>query len=64
MRKLIDSNFYRKIDKEPVRKCSHELCSECQGTGRKRNGTQCIHMISCKCRRCNPTTLESKKEMP
>lgn len=30
-------------------KCLHESCSECHGTGRKSNGTPCVHGISCPC---------------
>ena len=33
--------------------CSHDECIECLGTGIKRNGSQCVHMISCRCPKCN-----------
>lgn len=42
---------------EPWRPCMHDGCSECVGTGRKKDGTPCIHMISCPCPRCNPARL-------
>jgi len=34
-------------------KCLHDSCPECKGTGRKKNGEMCIHMISCPCKKCN-----------
>ncbi len=34
--------------------CLHKSCMDCFGTGRKRNGELCIHMISCPCPRCSP----------
>jgi hypothetical protein len=33
--------------------CLHKLCPECKGTGKKANGTLCIHMISCPCPKCS-----------
>lgn len=38
----------------PWQPCMHDGCSECVGTGRKRDGSSCIHAISCPCPRCNP----------
>lgn len=38
---------------EPQR-CLHELCSDCHGTGQKRDGSICIHALSCPCPRCTP----------
>ena len=38
----------------PWRPCMHDECSECVGTGRKRDGTVCVHMISCPCPKCSP----------
>ncbi len=33
--------------------CLHDGCPECNGTGRKkRDGSMCIHMIACTCRKC------------
>ena len=32
--------------------CAHNRCTECVGTGVKKNGRPCIHMISCTCSRC------------
>lgn len=34
--------------------CLHLKCSECNGTGFKKNGLgTCVHMISCPCKNCN-----------
>lgn len=35
-------------------RCMHDACPECHGTGRKKDGSMCIHMISCPCTRCTP----------
>ena len=35
--------------------CLHQSCGDCNGTGRKKNGGMCIHMISCPCPRCTFT---------
>lgn len=39
------------------RPCMHDQCSECIGTGVKRDGTPCIHMISCPCPKCTPMCI-------
>lgn len=31
--------------------CLHKLC-ECRGTGVRRDGTPCVHHISCPCDKC------------
>ena len=36
-------------------RCLHDGCSECVGTGVRKNGGACVHMISCPCPRCSPT---------
>lgn len=36
-------------------KCLHKSCPDCEGSGRKKNGQLCVHMISCPCRRCTFT---------
>ena len=36
-------------------RCLHDSCPECVGTGRKKDGTMCIHHISCPCPRCSPS---------
>jgi hypothetical protein len=67
-----DVGFYRMkpVDKTPrvftrpkaraekgEQECLHRTCSACHGTGVKRNGTACVHMISCPCRNCSPSSL-------
>lgn len=42
------------IIEKTAQKCLHKGCSECHGTGRKKDGTICIHHISCPCPRCTP----------
>lgn len=37
--------------------CAHLSCVECRGTGRKRDGSTCIHMLFCTCPRCNTYNL-------
>lgn len=37
--------------------CLHDSCSECVGTGIKKDGAPCIHYISCPCRKCSPCYL-------
>ena len=34
--------------------CMHDACPECMGTGVKRDGSACIHFISCPCPKCTP----------
>jgi hypothetical protein len=34
--------------------CLHDGCTECNGTGKKKNGQMCVHMISCPCEKCTP----------
>jgi hypothetical protein len=43
--------------KEKPSKCLHMSCPDCHGTGRKANGSLCVHMISCPCPRCTPYHL-------
>lgn len=35
--------------------CMHDGCPECYGTGVKKDGSSCIHHISCPCPKCSPT---------
>lgn len=35
--------------------CLHDSCPECLGTGIKKDGTMCIHNISCPCPKCTPS---------
>ena len=41
--------------------CLHKLCTECHGTGRKeKDGTICVHYISCPCEKCTPSYRASR----
>jgi hypothetical protein len=37
-----------------ILQCLHRQCSECNGSGRKKDGQPCVHMISCSCQICIP----------
>lgn len=37
------------------RPCLHDSCPECLGTGLKRDGSMCVHNISCPCPKCTPS---------
>ena len=37
--------------------CLHDKCSECKGTGFKKDKTPCVHYISCNCNKCKATYL-------
>lgn len=34
------------------RPCLHDSCTECHGTGVRRDGGMCLHGISCPCPKC------------
>ena len=34
--------------------CLHDGCLQCHGTGRKLDGSMCVHSISCPCPKCTP----------
>jgi len=40
---------------EGERVCFHDRCTDCNGTGSKKNGELCVHFISCPCPKCSPT---------
>lgn len=48
-------NFEEEKDCMSEQKCLHESCPDCNGSGVKKNGQPCIHMLSCPCRRCSFT---------
>lgn len=48
-----DFNFLPKVKSSDG--CLHDQCPECTGSGRKRLGGACVHMLSCPCNRCTPT---------
>jgi len=39
--------------------CAHDQCPECLGTGIKRNGSVCVHCLTCDCPKCTPTCVSS-----
>lgn len=42
------------LKENTVKECLHKLCKACHGTGSKENGQNCVHMISCPCKKCSP----------
>lgn len=34
--------------------CAHDSCPECGGTGKKVDGSMCVHYLYCSCPKCNP----------
>lgn len=44
--------FWKTVDDKTP--CLHKSCSQCNGTGQKKDGSPCLHMISCPCPRCSP----------
>ena len=65
--KLIDEEWYEKdlkdrqkkhlenmpkINKITFQPCAHDSCPECVGTGKKKDGTICIHHMVCSCPKC------------
>jgi hypothetical protein len=34
--------------------CLHDQCLECIGTGRRADGSACVHSLSCSCPKCTP----------
>lgn len=47
----------RNLNNIPWSPCMHDQCTECHGTGVKRTGGVCVHMISCPCPKCSPHCL-------
>lgn len=37
------------------RPCMHDQCLQCVGTGINRDGSPCVHSISCPCPKCTPS---------
>lgn len=48
-------NSYYGIVNEQYSNCLHDACPECHGTGKKKDGSFCIHHISCPCPKCSPS---------
>lgn len=40
-------------------KCLHDGCPQCVGTGIKKDGSACIHCLSCSCPKCSPVCMAS-----
>lgn len=54
----IDAYMRMKYGSKDAQPCLHDGCTECHGTGRKeRDGSACVHMISCPCSKCNLATM-------
>ena len=54
--KLKQSNHLQEIENnqfQNFRPCLHDSCTECVGTGKKKDGSVCIHFISCNCYKCS-----------
>lgn len=45
------NNINNNINWQP---CAHDNCQECVGTGRKQDGSMCIHHLVCHCPKCTP----------
>lgn len=48
------TKLIRGWNEEPRPRCLHEACPRCKGTGIEKDGTRCVHMISCSCPKCSP----------
>lgn len=44
-------------DHIPWRPCLHDGCPECVGTGIKKDGSMCVHHMSCPCPKCSPVCM-------
>ena len=47
-------NQLKEEDFPETKPCLHDKCSECHGSGRKKDGSFCVHHLSCPCPRCSP----------
>lgn len=47
-----------KRNQTPWQPCLHDSCPSCIGTGIKRDGSPCVHYISCPCPKCSPGYLK------
>lgn len=53
---------WRRSDEDKVKKmveadCAHTKCGKCGGSGKTKDGSICLHLISCRCSRCNKHSL-------
>jgi hypothetical protein len=44
----------KEVNKNEKQPCLHDACPQCHGTGKKEDGTICVHHISCPCPKCTP----------
>lgn len=42
------------ITYQSIMPCLHDQCNECHGSGKKQDGSPCIHYLSCNCPKCAP----------
>lgn len=50
-------NELQKITNDYVSKtgnCANTACGECAGSRQKKDGQKCIHMVVCRCNKCQP----------
>jgi hypothetical protein len=52
--KLSNQDFFCRDSFEDPIQCLHDSCGECGGCGKKKDGSMCIHFISCACPKCTP----------
>jgi hypothetical protein len=57
MKDFLESLKKRSLPENGETPCLHMSCIECLGTGKKRDGSICIHMISCNCQKCSPQSV-------
>lgn len=56
---FVDEYPINNPDPIPFIPCLHDSCQECHGTGVKKDGSSCIHMISCPCPKCTPYCMST-----
>lgn len=49
LERRIDELESRQVGNKQVRMCAHDACAMCHGSGRKADGSYCIHGIVCSC---------------
>jgi hypothetical protein len=49
-----DGKIHYPIKTIKEQSCLHDGCVECHGKGIKKDGSICIHWISCPCPKCTP----------
>lgn len=59
-REHLDSIQKRKD--EDWQPCLHDECTDCIGTGLKKDGSRCVHNISCPCPKCTTSCISYRLE--